>query len=130
DLRADARRKALAAGLPYYFTCNMAEVVLYAVATEPGRSDVEEASFQLAPITHSSQTTAYQEQIEENWIKFLDDLERRLISIAEARPRATSRDVLLLRDAIYRVAEEAISRVVARVESDASLAERLRARSS
>src|SRR5258708_3975371 len=40
-LRFDARRKAIARGLPYYFTCNMATVVLYAVAEKPQQDDVE-----------------------------------------------------------------------------------------
>jgi hypothetical protein len=34
-LRADARRKALARGLPYYFTCNMSHVALYEMASSP-----------------------------------------------------------------------------------------------
>src|SRR5262245_55363102 len=50
-LRHDARRKALARGLPYYFTCNMASVVLYEIGDAPGVDDVEVGSFELASIT-------------------------------------------------------------------------------
>jgi hypothetical protein len=55
SLREDARRKAIARGLPFYFTCNMADVVLYAVASRPGENDTEENSIQLAPISRSSE---------------------------------------------------------------------------
>lgn len=42
-LRSDARRKAVARGLTYYFTCNIAKVVLYAVANTPGEDDLPSA---------------------------------------------------------------------------------------
>src|SRR5213592_825530 len=38
-LRHDARRKAIARGLPYYFTCNLGAVVLYQVAGSPRETD-------------------------------------------------------------------------------------------
>lgn len=127
-LRNDARRKAVARGLPYYFTCNMAVVVLYAVAKRPGEADVEEQVFPLAPITNSKETQAFQAIIEQNWAHFLDDLERRLRSVERVRPSATSGDVLLLRDAIYEVAEEAIGRAISALSADKELTNRLRAR--
>jgi hypothetical protein len=40
-LRADARRKALARGLPYYFTCNIRHVALYEVAGTADQEDLE-----------------------------------------------------------------------------------------
>jgi hypothetical protein len=52
-LRFDARRKAIARGLPYYFTCNIASVILYAVANTPQEDDVEVGAFELAPVTRS-----------------------------------------------------------------------------
>jgi methylase of polypeptide subunit release factors len=125
-LRDDARRKALARGLPYYFTCNMAEVVLYAVAARRGEHDREEVSFKLAPIKRSQEVDAYRNQIAQNWIEFLDDLERRLTAVTQARPSVTTADVVRVRDAIYAVAEEAIDRVAKRVENDAALADRVR----
>jgi hypothetical protein len=121
SLREDARRKAVARGLPFYFTCNMAEVVLYAVASRPGEDDREENAFQLAPITRSSQVDAYRDQISQGWNDFLDDLEARLVAMGRTRPSVTSSDVIALRDAIYAIADEAISRVVARLEADSTL---------
>lgn len=118
ELVSDARNKALARGLPYYFTCNMAEVVLFAVASKPREADREETSYQLAPITHSGQTDAYRDQINQVWIDFLDDLEARLKAVAEARPSVTNADVLLLRDAINVVAEEAVDRVERAIRDD------------
>jgi hypothetical protein len=38
-LRTDARRKALARGLPYYVTCNMSHVALYEMASSPKEDD-------------------------------------------------------------------------------------------
>jgi N-6 DNA Methylase len=125
-LRDDARRKALARGLPYYFTCNMAEVVLYAVAARRGEHDREEVSFKLAPIKSSREVEAHRDQIAQNWIEFLDDLERRLTAVTQTRPSVTTADVVRLRDAIYAVEEEAIDRVSKRVEKDAALADRVR----
>jgi hypothetical protein len=125
-LRDDARRKALARGLPYYFTCNMAEVVLYAVAARRGEQDREEVSFKLAPVKSSREVDAYRDQIAEKWIEFLDDLERRLTAVTQARPSVTTADVVRVRDAIYAVAEEALGRVVRRVENDAALTDRVR----
>lgn len=122
SLRADARRKAIARGLPYYFTCNMAEVVLYATPSRPGEFDREETSFHLAPIKHSGETEAYQVQIESSWSAFLDDLEGRLSSVDSSRPVVSNSDLMLLRKAIYAVADEAIDRVAARVVADASVA--------
>jgi N-6 DNA Methylase len=122
----DARRKALARGLPYYFTCNMAEVALFSVGMRPGDHDREEKRYRLARITNSAQVEANWPAIEQNWNTFLGDLEQRLEAIATARPPVTTGDVLLLRDAIYRVAEEAIDRVVSRVASDQVLADRAR----
>jgi len=126
NLIADARQKAVARGLPYYFTCNFAKVVLFAVAAGPGEPDREEAEFDLGPISHSRQVDAYKKQIQDNWIAFLDDLEQRLSAMSATRPIVTSSDVLTLRDAIYSVADEAIDRVVSRVEGDSSLSDALR----
>jgi hypothetical protein len=125
-LREDARRKALARGLPYYFTCNMAVVVLFAIPSRPGEPDREEASFELAPITHSSQVDAYRDVIRENWIRFLDDLEVRLTTISQARPSVTTTDVVSIRDAIYAVANESIDRVLRRIEGDERLSNQVR----
>lgn len=124
-LREDARRKAVARGLPYYFTCNMADVVLYAVAPL-GQVDAEEGAYQLAPIQRSSEALAYWDQIEESWCAFLDDLERRLLATGRTRPSVTNEDVIALRDAIYNVADEAIGRVSRRVAADPALVEQVR----
>lgn len=125
-LVADARRKAIARGLPYYFTCNFAEVVLFAVTDQPGRPDREEAAFRLAPITHSSEVDAYMEEIAANWVAFLDDLEGRLLARGHTRPSVTNADVIALRDAIYAIVEECIARVENRLASDKTLAEATR----
>jgi type I restriction-modification system DNA methylase subunit len=125
-LRADARKKAVARGLPYYFTCNMAEVVLYAVAQRAGEQDKEEVAYILAPISDSKDVAAFHDQIEAEWTAFLNDLEDRLRAVETARPSVTTRDVLLLRDALDAIADEAIERSVRRVAADDSLAERIR----
>src|SRR5258708_24036686 len=80
-LRFDARRKAIARGLPYYFTCNIATVVLYAVANNPFENDAEVSAFELAPITRSGQAVAYREQIGQHWNDFLDALEGKLVAV-------------------------------------------------
>lgn len=122
----DARAKAVARGLPFYFTCNMAEVVLFAVAARPGEPDREEISFQLAAMSHSREVEASLPDIEANWIRFLDDLERRLVAVIRTRPSVTNADVIALRDAIYTVADEALDRVVRRVSTDRTLADSVR----
>jgi hypothetical protein len=125
-LRFDARRKAVARGLPFYFTCNMAEVVLYEVARRPGDADQERCSIQLAPITRSNDVVSYWPEIEANWIRFLDELERRLSLVETARPSVTTADVILLRDVLDDIVEEAIERTIARVSGDEVLAEQVR----
>ncbi|MGV0159874.1 HsdM family class I SAM-dependent methyltransferase [Mycobacterium colombiense] len=124
SLVQDARRKAVARGLPYYFTCNMAEVVLFSVGLRPEDPDREEKSYRLANLSHSNQVEAHWPQIETAWDTFLDDLERRLEAVVRARPPATTGALLILREAIYTAAEEAIDRVLARVAADLTLAER------
>jgi hypothetical protein len=126
ELREDARRKAIARGLPFYFTCNMAEVVLYSLGLRASESDREEHAQVLAPIRHSSEVDAYRTEIEANWSQFLDDLEARLSVVSASRPSVTTADVVALRDAIYAVADEALARVVVRVESDPTYADRIR----
>lgn len=122
----DARRKAIARGLPFYFTCNMAEVVLFSVAHRTGEADHEERSYALADISSSREVDANWERIAEGWSAFIDDLEIRLAAASAVRPVVTSADLLTFRDAINEIAEEAIDRVVNRVENDPALAERLR----
>jgi len=125
-LRFDARRKAIARGLPFYFTCNIATVVLYSVAKIPQESDVEVGAFNLASITRSGQAVAYRPQIEQNWSGFLDVLENKLTAVGRTRPTVTTEDVIIIRDAIYAVANEALPRIVRRVQADPQLAEDLR----
>lgn len=85
-LRHDARRKAIARGLPYYFTCNMAAVVLYGIGNTPQEDDAEVGAFDLAPIRRSGQAAAYREQIEQQWNAFLDALEAKLAAVCPANP--------------------------------------------
>lgn len=125
-LRFDARRKAIARGLPYYFTCNMAAVILYAVADSPSEDDTEVGAFELAPITNSSQAVAYRSQIDQHWSEFLNSLEEKLTAVGRTRPTVTTDDVIAIRDAIYGVANEALARAARRVCSDPTLAEELR----
>jgi hypothetical protein len=122
----DARRKAIARGLFYYFTCNMAEVVLFSVGARPGDADREERSYRLAPISSSSEVETYMPQILANWEEFLNDLERRLEAVTTTRRPVESGDVHLLREQIFSAADEAVDRVVARVASDIQLADRAR----
>lgn len=122
----DARRKAVARGLPYYFTCNMAEVALFSVADRPGRPDQLEARFELAPVTRSADVPAYWKQIDANWVAFLDDLEGRLSAVDSRRPSVTTGDVILLRDRIDDIAEEAIERTIRHVQADEGLAQQIR----
>jgi hypothetical protein len=125
-LRFDARRKAIARGLPYYFTCNIATVVLYEVADKPQDDDVEVGAFELAPITRSGQAVAYRDQINQRWNDFLDALEGKLTAVGRTRPTVTTEDVIAIRDAIYSVANESLARVIRRVGDDPSLVEDLR----
>lgn len=125
-LRFDARRKAIARGLPYYFTCNIATVVLYAVANTPHEDDAEVGAFDLAPITRSGQAAAYRAEIGQRWNDFLDTLEGKLAAVGRTRPTVTTEDVIAIRDAIYAVANEALPRVVRRVRTDPILAGELR----
>ena len=118
SLVRDARNKAVARGLPYYFTCNMAEVVLFAVGDSPRDEDREEACYRLAPIQHSKDVEAYIDEIEEAWDSFLDDLEARLNSVVSRRPSVTTNDVMAVRNAVYGVADEAVNRVIGRLELD------------
>lgn len=120
-LIADARRKAIAIGLSYYFTCNYAKVVLFSVSVKPGVPDKEEGEYDLAPVTHSNQVDAYRTSICDAWIAFLDDLEPRLRAVAKARPTVTSGDVIALRDAVGIVADEALERAIRRLETDPAL---------
>ncbi|HEX4054391.1 MAG TPA: hypothetical protein VHX86_09005 [Tepidisphaeraceae bacterium] len=125
-LRNDARRKAIARGLPYYFTCNVADVVLYAVADTPEDDDKEVGTFELAPLTKSAQAQAYKAQMEQHWSEFLDALEAKLTAIGRTRPTVTNEDIIAIRDAIYAVANEALPRSIRRVRADPTLAEELR----
>jgi hypothetical protein len=125
-LRSDARRKALARGLPYYFTCNMAQVVLFEMAIAPGQDDAEIESVDLAPITASGEALAYRAQMQERWHEFLDRLELRLSSLAQVRPPVTTADVVALRDAIFSIANEASSRVTRRLFADPQLVDEVR----
>lgn len=125
-LRFDARRKAIARGLPYYFTCNIATVVLYAVANTPQEDDIEVGAFELAPITRSGQAEAYRHQIDERWSEFLDALEGKLTAVGRTRPTVTTEDVIAIRDAIYAAANEVLPRAIRRVHADPALAEEMR----
>lgn len=126
-LRADARRKALARGLPYYFTCNMSHVALYEMASSPREDDQEIDFIELAPIKNSGQAIPYRDQIRLRWTAFLDDLERRLSAVGSTRPSVTTADVIALRDAIFAISAEASGRVARRVSADPVLAGELRA---
>jgi hypothetical protein len=126
SLRADARRKALARGLPYYFTCNMADVVLYEMASSPREDDQEIDHLELAPITSSGQAIPYREQIRERWVEFVDRLEQRLAAVGRTRPSVTTADVIALRDAIFAISTEASDRVARRLAADPVLAEAVR----
>ena len=125
-LRADARRKALARGLPYYFTCNIRHVVLYEVAKSADKEDLEIEFFELAPVSNSSEAAAYRDQIRNRWFSFLDKLEVRLGAVERTRPSVTTADVIALRDAIFAVALEASHRVARRLAADPVLIEEVR----
>ena len=125
-LRFDARRKAIARGLPYYFTCNIACVVLYAVADRPNEDDREVGAFELAAITRSGQAEAYKEQISKRWWEFLDALEAKLVAVGRTRPTVTTKDVITIRDAIFAVGNEVLTRAIRRVSTNPTLAEELR----
>lgn len=125
-LRMDARNKALARGLPYYFTCNMAEVVLFSLPSRPGEIEREEHAFNLAPIKDSSEVLAWMADIEKGWTGFLDELERRLAVVYAVRPSVTSSDVLVLRQAIHDVADESIARAQRLIAVNPDLPDQIR----
>ena len=129
-LRFDARRKAIARGLPCYFTCNIADAVLCAVALKPNEDDSEVGSFNLAKITRWAQAPAYREQISQRWSEFLDALETKLTAVGRTRPTVTTEDVVAIRDAMYAVAAEVLPRALRRVRADPTLAEELRAKAN
>ena len=120
-LRADARRKALARGLPYYFTCNISHIALYELAGSPREEDQEVDFVELAPITNSAQALPYRDQIRDRWIEFLDRLEGRLVAVASVRPSVTTADVIALRDSIFAISTEASGRVSRRMAGDPQL---------
>ena len=126
SLVRDARLKAVARGLPFYFTCNMVEVVLFEVSEDASEHDREIGAFPLAPIRHSSEVDSFEARIDDGWIKFLDDLEPRLAALSARRPSVTNEDVLTLRDAIRAIADEAIDRVARRVEGNPALTDEVR----
>lgn len=126
-LRADARRKALARGLPYYFTCNMSHVALYEMASSPKEDDQEIDFVELAPINNSGQAVPYREQMRVRWAEFLDGLEERLAAVGRTRPSVTSADVIALRDAIFAISNEASGRVARRLAADPALTDEVRA---
>jgi hypothetical protein len=101
-------------------------VVLYAVANTPQEDDPEVGAFELAPITRSGQAAAYRIQIDQHWNEFLDALEGKLVAVGRTRPTVTTEDVIVVRDAIYAVANEALPRVVRRVAADPALAHELK----
>ena len=125
-LRADARRKALARGLPYYFTCNMAHLVLYEVASSPREEDTEIDFLEFAPVRTSGEAVPYREHIRERWVNFLDALEARLVAVARTRPSVTTGDVIALRNAIFAISSEASGRVTRRLIADPNLTEEVR----
>jgi hypothetical protein len=125
-LRADARRKALARGLPYYFTCNMSHVALYEMASSLKEDDKEIDFFELAPINSSGQAIPYRDQMRERWIAFIDRLEDRLAAFGRTRPSVTTADVIALRDAIFAIANEASGRVARRLAADPDLVDEVR----
>lgn len=119
-LVADARNKAVSRGLPLYFTCNMANVVVWEVSLHSGIPDRELGEFTLAPITRSSQVHAYLDDIEVQWSHVLDELERHLTAIAGGAPAPTNYDVLRLQSAIGGISEEALSRAERYLTGDPS----------
>jgi SAM-dependent methyltransferase len=126
SLLADARRKAIARGLPYYFTCNMREVALFEVASRPGEADTLQKRYDLADIEKSSDAQAVWPDIDAAWSAFLDDLEDRLRAVETRRPSVTTGDVVALQQAIDNIAEEAIDRTADQVVHDSSLADTIR----
>jgi hypothetical protein len=123
---ADARKKAIARGLPYYFTCNMAEIALFSVAQRAGQLDVLERRYHLAPVKASKDVPAVYAEIDAAWLHFIDDLEGRLRTVDTARPSVTTRDVIALQERIDAVAEETIERTLERVATDHALIGRVR----
>jgi hypothetical protein len=109
-LVADARGKAVARGLPIYFTCNMASVVLWEVSLHSGVPDKEIGEYNLAPLKSSAEAPSFLEEIQSNWNHFLDEVERHLTALEEARPAPTAVDVIRLQQAIIRIAEEGAGR--------------------
>jgi hypothetical protein len=126
NLRADARAKALARGLPFYFTCNMAQVVLYAPPIRPGDNDREIGVFDLAPLTKAVQAERAWETIESGWAQFLEALEERLGSLVVRRPSVTREGVVVLKREIDRIVDECLPRARERLTSDRGLCERTR----
>ena len=127
NLRADARRKALARGLPYYFTCNISHVALYEMASSPRDEDQEIEYIELADIKSSGQAIPYRDQIRERWVGFLDRLEGRLAAVGRTRPSVTTADVIALRDTIFAISAEAAGRVARRLAADPALSEEVKA---
>lgn len=128
NLVDDARRKAVNRGLPLYFTCNMAEVVLWEVSIHG--ADKELISFELAPISQSGEVEAYWNDIQDNWGRFLDDVERRLSALETARPAPTSADVIQLQGTIIKIAKEVVGRAERYLIANPSELEKTREESS
>jgi N-6 DNA methylase len=129
-LRADARRKARARGLPYYFTCNMAAVCLFEVGGRLGEADKEVLLVNLASVRRATDVPAVLDAIKKQWCEFLDRLEQLLGSTGAERPHVTRTQVLLLKGAIERVADECLARAMRRLVSDRSIQREARERSA
>jgi hypothetical protein len=130
SLVSDARNKAVARGLPLYFTCNMADAVLWEVSLKSGVPDRELGSFPLAPISKSGEVEAYLEDIEQNWFAFLDEVERHLKAMASAQPAPTAHDVIRLQSAIYAIAAEILPRAERMLLANPKALEALRSESA
>lgn len=122
----DARNKAVARGLPVYFTCNMATVVLWEVSLTPSNPDKEIGVYELAPVSKSSEVEAYLTDIEANWCSFLTEIERHLLALGSQRPPPTTVDVLRLQGAISKIASEVVGRAEAHLRGDPSALEQAR----
>ncbi|RZU48741.1 N-6 DNA methylase [Krasilnikovia cinnamomea] len=117
----DSWKKAIARGLPYFLTCNFAQVLAWETARGP-ISAKPVMSYTLAQgFKHSSSAASYRSEMLDNWQKFLDDFEPLLA--ARLAPKRASRSSLPpqaieLKEAIVNVAEEAAVRISAAASDD------------
>jgi hypothetical protein len=127
-LTGDAYDKALRRGLPFYATCNFAEVALWRTEDGPQPREPVERMPLAGELRHSSGAPSRRQEMQRGWQVFLDRVEAELEAIEAAYARAAvvlPPQVADLQEAVRHVAEEAAVRIAEAVTSDITFHDRV-----